>query len=175
MQEQFDILDISGTPTGIVADKGAKLRDGEYYLGVHAYIYNADGEFLLQQRSYNKSFLPGGWDVLLEHVIAGETSMEGVVRGLAEEVGLSAPESDIRLVRRFIWSEYHHIVDVYFVRVNFDVSELSLQSGEVIGAKMVSKDDMLELVSGMDYRPVEYRQCIAGEICSISSEMWQEC
>jgi len=164
MAEQFDILDISGAPTGITANKGTPLKDGQYYLGVHVYICNHAGEFLLQQRSYNKSFLPGGWDVVLEHVMAGESSKEGAVRGIKEEIGLSVSESDIRFAGRFIWGTYHHIIDVYFVKANFDVNDLSLHNEEVIGAKMVSKDDMLELVSKMDYRPAEYRQHINCEI-----------
>jgi len=164
MIEQFDILDINGTPTGLMADKGTQLKDGQYYLGIHAYAYNSSSEFLLQQRSYNKDFLPGGWDVILEHVIAGETSKEGAIRGIKEEIGLSVLESEVNFAGRFIWDAYHHIIDIYFVKNDFDVSDLSLPNEEVIGAKMVSKDDMLELVSKMDYRPVEYRELITGAI-----------
>jgi len=170
MAEQFDILDINGAPTGITADKGTQLKDGQFYLGVHVYIYSSAGEFLLQQRSYNKNFLPGGWDVILEHVMAGESSMDGAIRGVKEEVGLSISESDIRFAGRLIWNAYHHIIDVYFAKADFDVNELSLQNEEVIGAKMVSKNDMLELVSKMDYRPVEYRQFIDCEIGKLVSE-----
>ena len=54
--------------------------------------------------------------------------------------------------------------DVYFAKANFNVNELSLQNEEVIGAKTVSKDDMLELVSKMDYRPVQYRKHITCKI-----------
>ena len=164
MSEQFDILDINGVPTGLTADKGTCLKDGHYYLGVHVYIYNSVGEFLLKQRSYNKNFLPGGWDVVLEHVIAGESSMEGAVRGIAEEIGLSVSESDLDFAGRFVWNKYHHIIDVYFVKANFNVNELSLRNEEVIGTKMVSKDDMMELVSKMDYRPVQYRKHITCKI-----------
>jgi len=164
VSEQFDILNVSGIPTGVTADKGARLKDGQYYLGVHVYIYNSAGEFLLQQRSYNKNFLPGGWDVVLEHVMSGESSIEGAVRGIKEEVGLSVSENDIKFAGRFIWNTYHHIIDAYFVKANFDVNELSLQSKEVICAKMVSKDDIVKLVSKMDYRPIEYRQHITCKI-----------
>jgi len=165
MAEQFDILDINGMPTGI-ADKGTLLKDGQYYLGIHAYIYNSDGE-LLQQRSYNKNFLPGGWDVVLEHVIAGESSLEGAMRGIKEEIGLFVSKSDMKFAGRFIWNTYHHIIDVYFVKANFNVSALLLQNEEVISAKMVSKDDMLELLSSMDYRPAEYRKHITCKIDEI--------
>ena len=74
--EQFDILDRNGNPKGLTACKGSALSYGEYYLGTHAYIFDSSPEFLIQQRSYDKAFLPGGWDVHLEHAIAGETSTE---------------------------------------------------------------------------------------------------
>ena len=160
--EQFDILDINGNPMGLKADKGTQLKEGQYYLGVHVYIYNSFGEFLLQQRSYNKAFLPGGWDVVLEHVIAGETSKEAALRGIAEEVGLCVLEGNLNLVKRFVWED--HIVDVYFVKADFNVNDLKLQSREVIGAKMASKLEMLGWASNMDYRPSEYREYIANAI-----------
>ena len=59
--EQFDIIDRNGIPIGLLANKGTLLQRGQYYLGVHAYIFNSSKEFLVQQRSFTKEFLPGGW------------------------------------------------------------------------------------------------------------------
>jgi len=167
MAEQFDILDINGKPTGITADKGTQLKDGQYYLGIHVYIYNSSCEFLLQQRSYNKDFLPGGWEVLLEHVIAGETSLEGAIRGIEEEIGMTFSKHNIRCAGTFVWDTHHHIVDVYFVQADVNIKNLTLQPTEVINAKMVSADEMLNHVKTMDYRPLEYRQFIEHEINKI--------
>ena len=162
--ERFDILDINGEPTGLTAEKGAELRDGQYYLGVHVYIHNPRGEFLLQQRSFDKAFLPGGWDVLLEHVIAGETSEEGAARGIHEEIGLRFQNGGLNFAGRFKWESYHHLIDVYFLKADFQLEELTVNGGEVIGVKLVSAEDMLKIVDNMDYRPVEYRQMIKNEI-----------
>lgn len=166
--ELFDILDRDGKLTGLTASKGTQLQDGQYYLGVHAYIFNYSMEFLLQQRSYDKAFLPGGWDVVLEHVVAGETSKDGTVRGIKEEVGLDVNENDVRFVGRMIWEEYHHIVDIYFVKTDFAASELNLQREEVIGLKTVSKAEMQEFVSNMHYRPEEYRRIMQHEIAKLT-------
>ena len=162
--EQFDVLDVNGKPTGCIRDKGAALEDGQYYLGVHIYIYNHSHEFLLQQRSYDKAFLPGGWDVLLEHVIAGETSVEGAVRGLQEEMGLSVAASDLRFARRIIREPLHHMIDIYFLELDFNLDELVLQKEEVVNVKAVTKAEMLELVSNMHYRTAEYREFLECEI-----------
>ncbi|MCL2420397.1 MAG: NUDIX domain-containing protein [Defluviitaleaceae bacterium] len=165
--EQFDILDIDGTPTGLTASRGAKLADGQYYLGSHTYIYNSSNEFLLQQRAYTKAFLPGGWDIHMGHVMAGETSKASMVREIEEEIGLIIPEDELTFVGRVIWEQYHHMIDVYFLKIDFDIKKLTLPPEEVIEAKSVCVDEMLALVENMDYRPVEYRRLVAGEICKL--------
>jgi len=162
--EKFDILDKNGELTGEIADKGTDLKDGQYYLGVHAYIYNSSNEFLLQQRAFDKDFLPGEWDIHLGHVIAGETSKDGMIREIEEELGLVFPSNKIRFVKRIFWEIYNHIIDIYFLNIDFNIDELSLQANEVIGAKTVSKEYMLSLVSDMYYRPEEYREIVMNEI-----------
>jgi len=162
--ELFDILDKDGKPTGLTAQKGTQLQGGQYYLGVHVYIFNSSMKFLLQQRSFDKEFLPGGWDVILEHAIAGETSQECAIRGIEEEVGLYVHEDDVFFAGRMVWEESHHIVDIYFMKADFEADELTLEHGKVIGAKLVSKDEMLDIVSNMYYRPDEYRQYMTQEI-----------
>jgi isopentenyldiphosphate isomerase len=165
--EKFDILDVSGRPTGLIANKGTLLNEDQYYLGVHAYIYNTRNEFLLQQRALNKEFLPGGWDIHMGHVIAGESSAEGIAREIHEEIGLRFDRGDIRFVGRIVWEIYHHMIDIYFLRSDFAISQLSLQKEEVIGAKFVSQAVMLDLVSKMYYRPVEYRALVTEEIAKL--------
>jgi len=162
--EQFDILDKNGNITGLVAEKGSQLHNGQYYLGTHVYVFNSSLEFLLQQRAYDKKFLPGGWDVHLEHTMAGETSVECAIRGLEEEIGLTAPKDAIRFLHRLVWEAYNHISDVYFLQTDFDINKLTIQQSEVIGLKAVSKTEMLKLVEKMDYRPEEYRQMLFEEI-----------
>ena len=165
--EKFDILDINGNATGLTANKGSRLCAGQYYLGTHAYIYNSSLKFLLQQRSYSKEFLPGGWDVHLEHAIAGESSLECVCRGLFEEIGLYVCASSIKPPWRLIWEEYNHIVDVYFIQVDFDVCKLIYQNDEVISLKTVSLDEMVSLINGMLYRPYEYRHFVINKVTNL--------
>ena len=164
--EQFDIIDISGNPTGAVSDKGSgdTLKNGQYYLGVHAYIYNAQNEFLLQQRALNKEFLPGGWDIHMGHVIAGETSKDGIIREIQEEIGLYVPNDKIHFAGRVIWEIYHHMIDIYFLQNDFKINELTIQKDEVIGVKVIPATDMLVLVSKMYYRPEDYRRIVSQEI-----------
>jgi len=162
--ELFDILDKHGNPTGQIAPKGTLLSPGQYYLGTHVYVYNSALEFLIQQRAYDKKFLPGGWDVHLEHTMAGETSVQCAARGLMEEIGLTAPESSFRFVYRIVREEMNHIADVYFLQTEFDMGTLDVPNNEVIAVKTIPKEKMLEMVAEMHCRPDEYRHQIRKQL-----------
>lgn len=153
--EYFDILNKDGSKSGHIAPKGEILSNGQYYLGVHAYIHNSKGEFLLQQRSKTKEFLPGGWDIHMGHVIAGETSKAAIIREIHEELGIKI--ENLNFVKRITWQKYNHFIDIYTVCEDIDICNLTLQKSEVENVKYISKDEMIKLIRNMDYRPEEYR------------------
>lgn len=153
--EYFDILNKDGSKTGQIAPKGKELSNGQYNLGVHAYIHNSKGDFLIQKRSYTKEFLPGGWDIHMGHVIAGETGREAIIREIYEELGISI--EDVKFIKRITWEEEHHFIDIFAASKNIDISDLTLQKSEVEDVKYISKDEMIKLIARMDYRPKEYR------------------
>lgn len=156
--EYYDILNKDGSLSGRIAPKGQEVGKDEYYLGVHAYIHNSKGEYLLQQRAFDKEFLPGGWDIHMGHVMAGETSREGIIREIYEELGVNIDK--INFVKRILWEKYNHFIDIYVVCEDLVLEKLVLQKSEVVGVKYVSKNEMLELIRNMDYRPEEYRTVV---------------
>lgn len=153
--EYFDILNIDGSLSGQKALKGEVLSKGQYYLGAHAYIHNSKGEFLLQKRSKTKEFLPGGWDIHMGHVVTGETSETAIIREMYEELGIKI--ENVTFIKRIIWEKYHHFIDIFVVIKDIDICDLTLQKSEVEDVKYISKDEMVKLIRGMDYRPKEYR------------------
>lgn len=158
--ERFDILDRDGRPTGETAAKGAALSAGQYYLGVHIYIHNAENEFLLQRRALDKAFRPGEWDIHMGHVVAGETPREAALREMAEEIGMDCPAEALRHVDRVVWEDEHHLIDVFALETPFDVEALTPRDGEVIGLKAVSREEMTRQVGEMEYRRPSYRRCV---------------
>jgi len=152
--EYFDILNKDGSVSGLIAKKGDELSKGQYYLGVHIYIYNNNGEFLLQQRSRNKEFLPLGWDIHMGHVITGETSEQAIKREVLEEIGIAV--ENINCLGRVIWEVHNHMIDIYTLNQDINIEDIILQKSEVEAVKYVSKDEMLALIEKMDYRPLEY-------------------
>jgi isopentenyldiphosphate isomerase len=57
--ELLDIRDENGQVTGMQIERGRPLKDGQYLLAVHVYLYNGACEFLIQKRSRLKKQYPG--------------------------------------------------------------------------------------------------------------------
>lgn len=163
--EYFDILNKDGSESGQIAPKGQELSNGQYYLGVHAYIHNSKGEFLIQKRSLAKEFLPGGWDIHMGHVMAGESSKAAMIREIHEELGINL--EDVTLIKRVAWEKYNHFIDIYVACKDIDTSNLILQKSEVEDIKYVSSEDMIKLIRNMDYRPEEYRVFMESYVCEM--------
>jgi 8-oxo-dGTP diphosphatase len=153
--EYFDILNKDGSSSGKTALKGELMSNEQYYLGVHAYIHNSKGEFLLQKRSQTKDFLPGGWDIHMGHVVAGETSETAIIREIHEELGIKI--ENIPFIKRITWEKHNHFIDIYAVCKDINICDLTLQISEVEDVKYISRNEMIKLIRSMDYRPEEYR------------------
>ena len=168
--ERFDILNAQGLPIGQTAVKGTVLRDGQYYMGVHVYIYDCNDRFIIQQRTLNKAFLLGGWDICMGHMVAGETSLQCMIREVREEIALTISSQDVQAVRRVMFdAQYHHMVDVFFVCTEFDMKRLVLQKEEVMDVKTATLAEMTDMVRCMDYRPAAYRKTVLTELSHIRS------
>ncbi|MHB1153881.1 MAG: NUDIX domain-containing protein [Eubacteriales bacterium] len=158
--EYFDILDKHANPIGQIAEKGTSLGEGKYYMGVNGYIVTPEGLFLLQQRAYNKYIRPGCWDILMGHVMAGESSKEAIIRETQEEIGLLIEERNLHFIQRFLWKDAQIIIDIYFIIITIDQKALVLQEDEVIKTKLISKEEMISFVQEMTYHTQAYRNLI---------------
>lgn len=79
--------------------RGEQLPIGGYHLVVHVWIRNSNGEYLISQRSANRSIFPLMWECVSGSVVKGEDSLQGAVRETKEEVGIDLnPESGQREV-----------------------------------------------------------------------------
>ena len=167
--ELFDVLDIHGNPTGITARRGTGviLQEGQHYLGINAYIYNTKFEFLIQQRSYNKDFAPGRWDIHAGHVIACESSEEGMIREVKEEIGLDIEPNNICAVKRVFYRESPLIVDIFFINKEYELDKIVFKKDEVIAVKTISGKEMIDMVRNSDFRPDEYRDIVIKELKNI--------
>ncbi len=69
---------------------------GEYHPAMEAWIKNSRGEILIQQRSVECEILPGAWGLTTGRMIAGESTQQGCIREIREELGLCVTPSQIQ-------------------------------------------------------------------------------
>ncbi len=122
------------------------MGEGQYMLYVLAIIQDAQGRILITQRSKEKHWAAGWWEVTGGGVSAGETSEEAIVRELAEEVGLDV--SDYPLERIYSYENVdldsgdNYIVDIYRFKLDFTTDDVVLQASEAVDCKLVTFEEI---------------------------------
>ncbi|HSW74990.1 MAG TPA: NUDIX domain-containing protein [Candidatus Saccharimonadales bacterium] len=142
--ELLDIVDEYGEPTGRVLDKKTIHEQGLLHRDVHVWV--TDGHALLeQQRRWDKSIMPGQWDISVGgHVGVSESFLSAAVRETHEELGLSLQAEQFKhagLVASKLllegWGQPHNVIGDNFVVVmpGLTLDELQLQEEEVVDAR----------------------------------------
>ncbi len=134
--ELWDVYDKDGNLTGKTISRmvGGKLMPaGEYHLAVTVVIINSKGEMFCTRRSPEKPLFPGMWENTGGSVLAGETSLQGAIRELKEETGLTAAPEELTFLYRSKLPD--SFMDVYGLRRDFPIGEVTFQPGETDGAK----------------------------------------
>ena len=150
-EELLDVVDEFGEATGQILDKATIHDQGIRHRDVHVWLTNGQ-DFLQQQRTWDKSIMPGQWDISVGgHVGAGESFLDAAVRETAEELGLELPKHRFQAIGRLAtqlefpgWRAPHNIVGDNFVVVEPDLSldDLRLQESEVLGARWYPIDQL---------------------------------
>ena len=143
--EIWDILDNKGKRTGRtipreIAMKEKGLKEGEYHLSVEVFIINSIGEMLFTKRSLEKSTFPGFWETTAGSAIAGEESMEAMLREISEEIGIDVKREELLFQRRVVEEVRHQMMDLYFLKKEIPLEEITFQEGETCDAKWVPVD-----------------------------------
>lgn len=150
MDELIDIYTRDRTLTGAVVPRdGAFLTEGQYMLYVLAIIQDAQGRILITQRSQEKHWAAGWWEVTGGGVSAGETSEQAIVRELAEEVGLDVAGYPLELIYSYVNEDLargdNYIVDIYRFKLDFAIEDIVLQDSEAVACKLATFDEIAQL------------------------------
>ena len=130
--------------------RGEQLPIDGYHLVVHVLIRNSKGEYLIAQRSANRTAFPLVWECVDGSVVKGEDSLQGALREAKEEVGVDLlPEkgqvilSDIKKIE--FGKVVNKIVDVWLFEYDGEVDLGNATTDEVAQVAWMNREQIKEL------------------------------
>lgn len=144
--EYWDLYDKNRKKINKTVKRGDPLQDDEYHLVVNAWIKNDKNEFLITQRSENKKFA-FMWECTGGSVLQGETSIEGAIREVKEELGIDVEKSTGKLIGTTLryYPNCPDIFDVWLFTSNVPLSDVKVQEEEVCNVMWASIDEIKKL------------------------------
>lgn len=147
--EFWDIYDKNKVRTGRTMKRNDWcLKDDEYHLTVLGVVATPDHKFLITKRVMTKAWAPGWWEVSGGAAMAGEESLEAVIREVKEETGLDVSKAEggyqFTYHRENPGEGDNYFVDVYRFILDFDESDLNLQEAETDGYMLATIDQIKE-------------------------------
>ena len=141
--ELVDVLNKQKEFTGEVTDKH-KVPAGCYRLSVHIWIINDKGELLLQQRLSTAHKFPNAWSNTGGAVKTGESSIDGAIRELKEELGISVAKEELEFIASY--KRPRDYADVWLLNKNIDINDIVMAEDEVQAVKWTKKEEFEELL-----------------------------
>lgn len=139
--ELRDLYDENKQLTGEKIYKGQDVPKGRYYITVVVFIQNNKNEFLLQKRVKKKD---GKWATTGGHPISGETSKQGIITEIKEELGINIVEENVKLFKTIKTED--DFVDIYYLKEDIDINEIKIQKEEVEDVKWATINEIQEMI-----------------------------
>ena len=118
--------------------------EGEFCQYVHTWIMNDKNEFLIQKRSANKKIYPDKWSITGGAVDSGETSLQGAIREVKEEIGIDIDKEKMEFMLSF--KRKYGFIEVWLVKQNVNLKDVVLQKEEVAEVKWVTKEKLENMI-----------------------------
>ena len=167
MSEMWDIYDINKKKTGRQVKRDSyQFKEGEYHIVATAIIMNSKNEILISKRAAHKRF---GlmWECNGGSILAGETSLEGALREIKEELGIEFSKEEAIFLKEIRRDKIPpDFKDLWLFRKDIDTKDITFSDGESIEAKWVSIDEFLkmfensEIVPNVDFGIEEYNKAL---------------
>ena len=170
MEEMFDVFDKYGNHLGVKPKSFCHSENpGVFHKPVWIWIFNSNGQILIQKRASTKKFMPNKWDgSATGHVCAGETALEGCVREVYEELGLTFKESDFIFLGEFPAPEVWELGQVYCIKTDKTIKEMKLQESEVSEVMWLELNEFEALLMSDEFLPYsnEYKTWVVKHLKS---------
>ena len=141
--EKRDLYDINKKLTGETIYKNEKIPANRYILVVLVFIQNSQGKFLIQKRSKQKD---GKYASTGGHPKTGEASIDGMITEIKEELGLTVKPEELELIFSGQEDVKQVFFDIYYMRKDFNISDLKLQKEEVDFVEWLSFKEVETLI-----------------------------
>lgn len=156
MAEFWNVYDSQRNDTGRLIRRGMPMQPDEYHIVVNVWLRNRNGEYLISQRAPEKAH-PLCWEATGGSVLAGESSLQGAVREVREELGIALNPADGRMVcsGRRQYEGCPDILDVWVFDCDVPIETVVLQAGETVDAQYASKDEIRRMIRAGEFIPME--------------------
>ena len=154
MNEFWDIYDINKRKTGRKAEKNLyKFQDGEYHIISTGVIMNSKNNILISKRAPTKKY-GGLWECNGGSIKSGETSLQGVIRELHEELGINLSEEDATLLKETRNDRGKAVFnDIWLFKKDIDNNEIKFLDGESTEFKWITVEQFEEMSNNDEFAP----------------------
>ena len=142
--EKWDLYNAKREKSGITVCRGEIIPKGLYHLSVSVWIVNQQGQYLLSQRHPKKQY-PLYWECTGGSVLSGETSLQGAIREVKEELGILLTPGSEKLIYQSRRENVQDFYDVWLFHKNIKIEEMRLQETEVVDVQWVNPDKLFEM------------------------------
>lgn len=139
------------------------INFGLWHRANYCFVFNSNGDVLLQKRSANKKLWPNLWDLTAGgHILAGEFGITALIREIKEEIGIDVEEKDIRYLvgsrsEDIIGDTINkHFNECYIVNKSIDIKDVTLQLEEVSDIRWFTKEEILNRINN-NYEGITYK------------------
>lgn len=148
--EELILVDTEDRETGYLSKAECHDGGGVLHRAFSVFLFNADGELLLQQRSESKRLWPGYWsNTCCSHPRRGESMQIATARRLLDELNI---EAELEFVYKFAYQAQYdasgaenELCHVFLGRVGADVRP---NDHEIAALRYVAGDALLAELTG---------------------------
>ena len=139
--EKRDLYNENKRLIGETIFKGEPIPKGKYYITVVIFIQNDEGKFLIQKRTMKKD---GKWATTGGHPVSGESSKQGIITEIKEELGIDVESKNIQLFKTIKTED--DFVDLYYLKENINIDNVVVQKEEVEKVKWASIGKIKDMI-----------------------------
>ena len=154
MSEMWDIYDKNKNKTGRTAERDVYIfHEGEYHIVATGIIMNSKDEILISKRAEYKKY-GGMWECNGGSILAGETSLEGIIRELKEELGIEFTKKEAIFLKEIRRDKVPpDFKDLWLFRKDVNIESLTFPDKEATEAKWVTIEEFMKMVNNNQIIP----------------------